>query len=558
MAEATATSRGEIAAAVDPRRWLVLTIVLAAPLLAIFDQFVVNVAIATMQRDLSASFGEIQLVIAGYALAYAVLLITGGRLGDISGRKRLFILGLGGFTAASALCGLAPTPEFLIAARVLQGCAAALMSPQTLAIIRVTFPAREQSTAFAIYGMVLGLAGVLGQVVGGLLIRANLFGLTWRPIFLVNLPIGIAATVAAIFLLRETYTPGARGLDLGGVALATPGLFLLVFPLVIGSDAGWPLWAWICLLAAAPLLAIFVTFERRLLNRGGAPLLDLRLFRNHTFVLGLVLILILYAANAGYFLTLALYLQIGLGFTALHAGLTFTPDAVGFFIAATLSARLLPKLGSRLLLLGVLLRVLGLTIVIITAHRLGENATSLALLPGVFLQGLGSGSISAPLVGFILGGIRGGDAGAAAGVLTTIQQIAGALGVAIIGLIFFGSLAQGAAGIAGGLTPTLGRDLAATTLPAAARESLLSDFEVCVQDRARERDPAIAPPSCVQPTLRPDDPTATAAVKVALAAANARSYANAFVISVGCTIICLLIAGLLILQLPQRQQMPLD
>ena len=558
MTGTAAASRDEIAAAVDPRRWLVLTVVLAAPLLAIFDQFVVNVAIATMQRDLGASFGQIQLVVAGYALAYAVLLITGGRRGDISGRKRIFILGLGGFTVASALCGLAPTPEFLIAARVLQGCAAALMSPQTLAIIRVTFPGREQSTAFAIYGMVLGLAGVLGQVVGGLLIRANLFGLTWRPIFLINLPVGIVATIAAIFLLRETYTPGARGLDLGGVALATTGLFLLVFPLVIGSDAGWPLWAWLCLIAAAPMLALFAAFEQRLLRRGGAPLLDLRLFRDRTFVIGLAIILILYAANAGYFLTLALYLQIGLRFTALHAGLTFTPDAVGFFIAATLSARLLPKLGSRLLLIGVLLRVLGLSIVIITVHQLGENATSFTLIPGVFLQGLGSGSVSAPLIGFILGGIRGGDAGAAAGMLTTIQQIAGAIGVAIIGLIFFGSLAQGATGIAGAITPTLGRDLAATTLSATARESLLIDFQACVQDRARERDPAIAPPSCAQPTLLPADPAAASTVKAALLAANARSYASAFVISIGCAIGGLLIAGLLMLQLPKRQLTPLD
>ncbi|HEY8597082.1 MAG TPA: MFS transporter, partial [Thermomicrobiales bacterium] len=315
---------------------------------------------------------------------------------------------------------------------------------------------------------------------------------------------------------------------------------------------------WVCLLAAAPMLAVFAAFERRLSSRGGTPLLDLRLFRDRTFVLGLALILILYAANAGYFLTLALYLQIGLGFTALHAGLTFTPDAVGFFIAATLSARLLPKLGSRLLLIGVLLRALGLTILIITAHQLGENATSFALIPGVFLQGLGSGSVSAPLVGFILGGIRGGDAGAAAGVLTTIQQIAGAIGVAIIGLVFFGSLAQGATGIAGRLTPTLGRDLAATALPTTLRENLLLDFQACVQDRARERDPAIAPPSCAQPTLNPADPAASTAVKAALSAANARSYAGAFVISVGCAIVGLLIAGLLMLQLPKRQLTPLD
>jgi hypothetical protein len=306
------------------------------------------------------------------------------------------------------------------------------------------------------------------------------------------------------------------------------------------------------------MLAIFAAFERRLSNCGGAPLLDLRLFRDRTFVLGLALILILYAANAGYFLTLALYLQIGLGFSALHAGLTFTPDAVGFFIAATLSARLMPKLGSRLLLIGVLLRALGLTIVIITAHQLGENATSLALIPGVFLQGLGSGSVSAPLVGFILGGIRGGDAGAAAGVLTTIQQIAGAIGVAIIGLIFFGSLAQGAPRIAGGLIPRLTSDLAATTLPATTRESLLIAFQTCVQDRAHERDPAIEPATCTQPVLHPTDPAVATPINATLAAANTRTYASAFVISVGCAIGGLLIAGLLMLQLPKRQLTPLD
>lgn len=558
MAGTTAAGRDEVAIAPDPRRWLILTVVLAAPLLAIFDQFVVNVAIATMQRDLRASFGQIQLVVAGYALAYAVLLITGGRLGDIWGRKRAFLLGLGGFTLASALCGLAPNPEFLIAARVLQGCAAALMSPQTLAIIRVTFPGREGSTAFAIYGMVLGLAGVLGQVVGGLLIRADLFGLTWRPIFLINLPVGLAATVAAMGLLRETRTPDERGLDLGGVALATTGLFLLVFPLVIGSDAGWPPWAWLCLITAAPTLALFVAFERRLLRRAGSPLLDLRLFRDRTFVIGLCLILLLYAANAGYFLTLALYLQIGLGFTPLQAGLTFTPDAIGFLIAATLSARLVPRLGSRLLLLGVALRMIGLTILIITAGRLGENATSLALIPGVFLQGFGSGSVSAPLIGFILGGIRGGDAGAAAGVLTTVQQVAGALGVAIIGLIFFGALAGGSAGVARDLAPTLRQALAPTSLAVEGRESLLADFQVCVRDRARERDPALTPPSCAQPTLRPTDPAVATTLDTALATANARSYASAFAISVGCTIVGLLIAGALMLQLPRTRLAPAD
>ena len=541
----------------DPRRWLILTIILAAPLLAIFDQFVVNVAIATVQRDLRASFGQIQLVVAGYALAYAILLITGGRLGDSWGRKRAFILGLGGFTLASAFCGLAPTPEVLIVARIIQGCTAALMTPQTLAIIRVTFPRRELSTAFAIYGMVLGLSGILGQVLGGLLIRADLFGLSWRPIFLINLPIGIAATVAAAFLLREGRAPGARGLDLGGVALATPGLFLLVFPLVVGSDQGWPLWSWLCLVAALPTLALFVAFERRLAGRGGSPLLELRLFENRTLVLGLLVQLLLFSANAGYFLTLALYLQLGLRFTPLHAGLTFAPDAIGFFIAATLSARLIPRFGSRVLLAGVCLRIIGLSLVILAAARLGEGATALALIPGVFLQGFGSGSVSAPLLGYVLGNLPGRDAGSASGLLTTVQQIAGALGVAIIGLIFFTLLARGATGVADGLIPALRQELAATSLTQGEREAALGDFRDCARDRAAERDAANVPASCARPTLSNTN-APIGPLNNALTVSRARTYARAFIGAIGVAIGILALAVGCLAAMPRRQTAPLD
>lgn len=546
------------APAPDPRRWLILTVVLAAPLLAIFDQFVVNVAIATVQRDLRASFGQIQLVVAGYALAYAVLLITGGRLGDSWGRKRTFMLGLGGFTLASAFCGLAPSPEVLIVARVLQGCMAAEMTPQTLAIIRVTFPRRELSTAFALYGMVLGLSGILGQVLGGLLIRADLFGLSWRPIFLVNLPVGIVATVAAGFLLRENLAADARGLDLGGVALATPGLFLLVFPLVVGSDQSWPIWSWLCLAAALPVLALFVAFERHFARRGGAPLLELRLFQNRAFVLGLLVQLLLYSANAGYFLTLALYLQLGLRFTPLHAGLTFAPDALGFFIAATLSARLIPRFGSRVLVAGVCLRIVGLVLVIATAHFLGEGASALALIPGVFLQGFGSGSVAAPLLGYVLGSIPGRDAGAASGLLTTMQQVAGALGVALIGLIFFTLLARGAESVAEGLIPTLRQELTATSLAQPARETALNDFRDCVRDRAAERDPTTLPASCARPTFQEPDGTVNGLLSVGLNIAGARNYAHAFVGAVSVAIAGLVVAAALLLAMPRRQTVPLD
>ncbi len=543
----------------DPRRWLILTIVLAAPLLAIFDQFVVNVAIATMQRDLRASFGQIQLVIAGYALAFAVLLITGGRLGDLWGRKRCFMLGLGGFTLASALCGLAPSPEFLIAARVAQGCAAALMTPQALALIRVTFPGREQSAAFAIYGAVLGLAGILGQVVGGLLIRANLFGLSWRPIFLINLPVGLVAVVAAAFLLRESRPPVARRLDLGGVTLVSLGLFLLVGPLVIGRDAGWPAWSLVCLLAAPPTLAIFIVFERRLAARDGAPLLDLGLFRSRTFVIGLLIASLQNLGNAGYFLTLALYLQLGLRFSPLQAGITFVPDAIGFFIAATLSARLVPKIGSRILLLGVTCRAIGLLILIAVAHRLGADAQSAHLMPGLFIQGFGSGCLAAPLIAFILRGIRSADAGAAAGVLSTVQQVSGALGVALIGLLFFSLLARQADGVGRALVLPLRQELAAVSaLAPDTLDATLADFRACVQARAEERDIATAPPACARPTLATTDPARAAPLARALTIANARLYADAFVGAVGCVIATLVLAGILSCFLPTTQAAPND
>ncbi|CAA9571242.1 MAG: Uncharacterized MFS-type transporter [uncultured Thermomicrobiales bacterium] len=542
----------------DPRRWLALVVVLAAPLMAIFGQFVVNVAIATMQRDLRASFGQIQLVIAAYALAYAVLLVTGGRLGDLFGRKRLFLVGLGGFTLASALCGLAADPVLLIAARVAQGAAAALMSPQVLAIIRVTFPPREQSVAFALYGATLGLAGILGQLGGGLLIRANIFGLGWRPIFLINLPVGLAAFVAAVLLLRESRAPAVRRLDLGGVAILTAGLFLLVGPLVVGRDTGWPPWSRLCLLAAAPALAGFVAFERWLAAQGGAPLIDLALFRDRAFSLGLVVTLLLMVSNAGYFLILALYLQIGLGFSPLTAGLIFTPDAVGFFLAATLSARLAPKLGSRLLILGVGLRIVGLALAILAARGAGAGLRVVDLLPGLFLQGFGSGCVSAPLVGFILQGIRGRAAGAAAGVLTTVQQVANALGVAVIGLLFFGLLGRGAEGIAAEGALTLRQELVGAGAVPAALDATLDDFRACARDRAVARDPIATPPSCDRATLRPADAAVGGAITEGLSRARARGYGDAFVTTLAWIVAGLAGTVLLMLRLPTTPAVPDD
>ena len=261
----------------DPARWWALAAVLSAAFLGPLDFFIVNIAIPSIQNNLGATAAQIQLVITCYGLTYAVLLVTGGRLGDIWGRKKMFMIGMGGFTIASALCGFAHSPVALIFGRVLQGVMGAMMSPQVLSIIHVSLPPHERRLAFGIFGVVVGLGAFAGNVLGGELIKANILGLGWRPIFLVNLPIGMIALFGAYHWVRESRSPHALKLDPGGVVLATVTLFLMVFPFVEGREAGWPAWAFICLAASVPLTVIFILYERRVHDRGGSPGLSVEL-----------------------------------------------------------------------------------------------------------------------------------------------------------------------------------------------------------------------------------------------------------------------------------------
>jgi len=435
----TSTSVAD-AQALDPRRWLALVITLAATFLAVLDFFIVNISIPAIQSNLHASFAQVQLVVAGYGLAYATLMITGGRLGDIYGRKRMFKTGMAGFTLASAVCGISPAPAVLIVARVVQGAMAAIMIPQVLSIIQVTFPPQERATAFSLYGTAIGAAAVAGQIIGGALIQLDLFGLDWRPVFLVNLPIGMLALILAGPLIRESYAPDASHLDLEGVALVSTGLFLLIYPLVEGREAGWPLWAWGMLLAAVPVLAGFLRYERwRTLHRG-SPLLDLRLFRVRAFSIGLLVALTFFSGQASFFLTLTLFLQDGLRLSPLEAGLIFVPFAVGFISASLLAAPLAVRLGNRVLNIGALGMALGLLMFIALVHADGVALPAVALVPALLIYGSGQGLVTAPLFTAILRGVPLEFAGAASGVLTTTQQLAGSLGVALIGIVFFGLL----------------------------------------------------------------------------------------------------------------------
>jgi EmrB/QacA subfamily drug resistance transporter len=480
----------------DPRRWVALAVVLSAAFMQLVDISIVNVAIPSVQRDLDASYAQVQWVLAGYQLAFAVTLITGGRLGDIFGRRRLFLLGMTGFTLASALCGLAQSPAMLIGSRVLQGLAGALMFPQVLSVIQVTFPPRERGTAFGIFGAIIGLATIMGPLVGGLLIQGDLLGLEWRPIFLVNVPIGVAALALAVRYLPESRAPRALRLDLAGVAIVTTGLLLLIYPLVQGRDLGWPLWTFLSMAAAVPVLVAFAVYERRKKAADGSPLVETDLFRQRAFLVGLLISAIFFMGVGAFFLTFTIYLQIGLGFTALHAGLTTIPFAIGSASASAASVRLAPRLGRRILSVGSLLLALGMAAVIWTISRYGIGVHSWQLWPALLVCGLGMGSVVAPLVNIVLAGIQGQNAGSASGVLTTIQQIGGAVGVAVVGVIFFGLLSSHAGAVSDELTPRLRSDLQTAGVPAPVANQVVAGFQTCFQDRAGAKDPSATPPSC--------------------------------------------------------------
>jgi EmrB/QacA subfamily drug resistance transporter len=420
----------------NARRWSALAVMLCAVFLASVDFNVVTIAIPSIQRGLGTTFGEIQLIVAGYALSFAVLLITGGRLGDLYGRRRMFTIGMAGFTIASALCGFAPSPTGLIGSRVLQGAFAAVMVPQALSFIEVTFTPREQSLAYAIYGMTIGFGMIAGQLLGGLLVSADVLGLEWRPVFLVNLPFGVVAMALAWRLVPESRAPVGLKLDLGGVALLSTALALLLYPLIRGEAAGWPAWTWLSLAGAAILMVVFVRYERWKTDRDGSPLVVLSLFRHRSFVVGLGVGLSFFSVLAPFLVLLAEYLQSGLDLTPRAAGLRFLPFAIGFLSASFASARLAPRLGRAILQLGAGLMVTGLLTLMAVVHSATLDASAIAYILPLVIYGLGQGTVQAPLVNFILAEVPLNDAGSASGVVTMVQQLSFALGVAVIGSVF--------------------------------------------------------------------------------------------------------------------------
>ncbi|HEX4790567.1 MAG TPA: MFS transporter [Actinospica sp.] len=428
--------------AADPRHNspFTLFVLLIGVFMALLDFFIVNVALPDTQRSLHASSAGIQWIVAGYGIALAAALVTGGRLGDLFGRKNMFVAGLLLFTASSAACGMAPNQGVLIGARVAQGLSAALYMPQILGMIGVAFSGAKRVRAFTGYGLTAGLGAVFGQLIGGALIQANLFGLGWRSVFWINVPIGLAAALLSLRALPTVARGRRTRLDPVGGVLLTAAVLALVVPLVEGRQDGWPLWTWLCLAATPVLLGVFYAHQRRLIGRGGEPVLNPALFAERAFSVGMPIALVYNVSVGSFFFVLALYLQQGRGMTALDSGLLFIALGAPYLATSMRSGKLAARFGRKLMIAGCLVQGFGYALLDVTAHEAGAGHDVCWLIPALAIVGGGMGFAYAPMFGVVLAGVDPKYSSSASGLLSTVQQIGGATGIAIAGIVYFDTL----------------------------------------------------------------------------------------------------------------------
>jgi len=423
-----------------PRRWLAAIVLIVGALMDMIDVTIVNVALPSIRRDLHASATQLEWVVSGYMLAFAAALIIAGNLGDKFGRKRLFLSGAALFGLASLAAGLSGSGAELIAARVVQGAAAAAMAPQVLATFRVIFGRAERGKAFGVYGAMLGFASAIGLVLGGLLTGANLFGWEWRSVFYVNVPVAVAALIAGARFVPETKDPGARRPFVAGAVLLAGSLVAIVYPLLEGRQLGWPAWVWPLMAAGVAGLVVLGLIEARRTSTTVAPLLRAGLFRVPAFAAGMGIQLAFFAGMQGFFIAFALWLQAGEHFSPLKAGLTAVAFSVGSFIAAPVAVPLAQKAGRRILAGGAVLMVAGIGGVALAAPHVGVNGSPWPIVPGLVVAGAGLALLVIPLVNVVLAAVPAEVAGGASGLFSTAQQLGGALGVALLGSVFFGYL----------------------------------------------------------------------------------------------------------------------
>jgi EmrB/QacA subfamily drug resistance transporter len=421
------------------QRWQALFVLLLANFMNLLDVTIVNVALPSIQGTTGAGVAALQWVIAGYLLVFALGLLPGGRFGDLFGHRKVFLAGVGLFTLASALCGLAPDGATLVAGRLLQGAGAALMVPQVLAIIHTSFAENERAAAFGLAGAVSGLAVIVGPVLGGGLIALDLFGLGWRWIFLVNLPVGLFVLMRGRSILPEGAGLHHGRMDWRGIALAVVGVVLILYPIIQGSENGWSPALVAAIVAAVPVLALFAWFQLNQDARGAPTLVPPRLFRRQGYTTGVVLAFAFFSGVAGMFMVLAVYLQRGLGHSALEAGLVLLPFALGAFGASAGSAMRKGQANQWLLATGCAVMAAGM-VALLLALGGAETALAWPVLGALALAGAGMGLFVVNMFDFSLRDVPDDDAGAASGLLHTAQQLGNASGIAVVGAIFFGTL----------------------------------------------------------------------------------------------------------------------
>ena len=432
----------------DRQRTLAFITVLIAFVLEVADTTIVNTALPEIRRALDASSAAMQWIVAGYLLVLGALLLLGGRLGDAFGYRRMFLIGVAGFIATSALCGLAQTPEQLVIGRLLQGAAGAMMGPQVMAIVQTLFSPLERVARLAWFGVIGGLAAILGPILGGLLIEWNWFGLGWRLIFLINLPIGLIALWLGLRTIPQRDAGRPLAIDLLGAALFATGFAALLFALIDGSERGWPAWAIPCALVGVAL--VIAGWIRALARRraGRAAIIEPALFRLTTFRWGLVAVLAFSAGAAGFLLVLAIALQQGLGRSPLDTALAHVPFGLGVMAGISLiGKKYLPRFGRWLLMGGALVMITGASgALTLIAGGIGGGVEFFALL---VLAGIGMGMLAGPLPPVVVADVDRAFAGTASATLRTAQQLGGAIGIAVIGSAFFAAAARGGGALAG-------------------------------------------------------------------------------------------------------------
>ncbi|HEX3930205.1 MAG TPA: MFS transporter [Nocardioides sp.] len=477
------------------KRGLAMGVLIFASFMDLLDATIVNVALPSIRDDLGASGAQLEWTVGGYLLAFAVLMITGGRLGDIFGRRRLFVAGVVGFTLGSALACIAPSIGVLLLARVVQGGFAAMMVPQVLSSLQALYDARERAAMLGVIGAVSGMSAVIGPVLGGWLVSSNAFGIGWRSIFLINLPIGAALVALALRFVPDTRSEHPLRLDPLGLLLATAGLLGVVYALVEGRDQDWAAWVWAVGAGGLVLLAAFVAQQRHREQRTGSALLPMRLFGDRGFSAGLVTQGAFQGSLAGFALVLTIYVQTGLGWSAIHAGLTLLPFSLGAFVGTGISVPLGMRLGKVVMATGAALQSAATVWVLATIHGQGDGLTTWDLVPALVVSGIGLGLLVVPLVDVALATVPSAEAGAASGAYGTVQQVGAALGIAIAGTVFFTDVGTSydAASLRSGLMAACWVAACGYALAALASLLLPSRDQVHAHQEAVERELELAP-----------------------------------------------------------------